>query len=331
MQPEYTRFETDTLGPVNAKQLPRWAGLATFARVPRLDEVPDADIKIVGAPFDAGVTFRPGARSGPAHVRESSRLLRTYNPSLKVMPFADAQIVDAGDIPMNPMSIEEAVASVEATSDELRKDGSRLVMIGGDHTIALPNLRSLARTHGPITVVHFDAHLDTWGEFYGAEINHGSPFRVASEEGLLDETSCLHVGIRGPIYGEEDLRDDERLGFAIISTDEIEVEGVEAAIARMLRRVGDNPIYLSIDIDVLDPAFAPGTGTLEAGGLSSRELIRLVRAFRNSNVVGAEVVEVLPVLDHGQITGVAAAHVVFELLSVMAPQVGRTKRLGSAE
>lgn len=214
LQPPYVAYETGTLGPVDAKQLPRWAGAATLARIPRLDEVERADIKIVGAPFDSGVTFRPGARSGPAQVRESSRLLRTYNPSLQVRPFAEAQVVDAGDIPMNPMSIEAAIDSVEATSDPLRADGARLVMIGGDHTIALPNLRSLAKTHGPITVVHFDAHLDTWGEFYGAEINHGSPFRVASEEGLLDEESCLHVGIRGPIYDDLDLRDDARLGCA---------------------------------------------------------------------------------------------------------------------
>ncbi|MGO1544058.1 MAG: agmatinase [Gulosibacter sp.] len=318
MREEYVEYETGNVGPADASKAPRYAGLATFARLPQQEQVGRADIAVIGAPFDSGVSYRPGTRFGPAHIRQSSRLLRPYNPAADVSPFAEAQVVDAGDISINPFDISDAVKNVEDAADELRKDGTRLVMIGGDHTVALPNLRSLAKDHGEITVIHFDAHLDTWDTYFDAPITHGTPFRRASEEGLINKEHSLHVGIRGPLYDRSDLRDDERLGFAIISTVEIENEGVERAIERMLQRVGDGPIYLSIDIDVLDPAHAPGTGTPEAGGMTSRELLRMIRALSTKNLVGAEVVEVSPAYDHAEITGIAAAHVAYECISAMA-------------
>jgi agmatinase len=306
------------VGPVDASLVPRYAGIATFARLPRLEDVSAADIAVVGVPFDSGVSYRPGARFGPAHVRESSRLLRPYNPVQDISPFAERQVVDAGDIAANPFNIEEAVGQIEAAARELSASGTRLLTIGGDHTIALPLLRVVAEKHGPVAVVHFDAHLDTWDTYFGAPVTHGTPFRRASEEGLIDTTASMHIGTRGPLYSSDDLRDDERLGFAVVASHEIEDEGVHGTVARIQKRIGDRPVYLSIDIDVLDPAHAPGTGTPEAGGLTSRELLGIIRSFKAMNIVGADVVEVSPAYDHAQITGIAAAHVAYELISAMA-------------
>jgi agmatinase len=191
---------TEPIGPADASRSPRYAGLATFARLPRIEDVEHADIAVVGIPFDSGVSYRPGARFGPAHVREASRLLRPYNPAQDVSPFAVQQVVDAGDIAVNPFDIGEAVGEIERAATALTEGGTRLVTIGGDHTIALPLLRSVAKRHGPVAVVHFDAHLDTWDTYFGAPVTHGTPFRRASEEGLIDRTASLHVGIRGPLY-----------------------------------------------------------------------------------------------------------------------------------
>jgi agmatinase len=308
----------DKIGQVDATVVPRFAGVATFARLPRIDEVAKADIAVVGIPFDAGTSYRPGARFGPSHIRESSRLLRPYNPAQDASPFALAQVVDAGDIAVNPFNIEQAVDQIEAGVDELIADGKRLVTLGGDHTIAYPILKSLHKTHGPVTVIHFDAHLDTWDTYFGAPLTHGTPFRRASEAGYLDLESCLHIGIRGPLYASTDLADDKRLGFEVITSVDMDTLGVAGVIAKMLARVGDKPVYISIDVDVLDPAFAPGTGTPEMGGLSSREMLALVRALSAVNLIGADIVEVSPQYDSAQITGFAAAHMAYELITVMA-------------
>ncbi|PQZ60056.1 MULTISPECIES: agmatinase [unclassified Microbacterium] len=312
---------TENVGPIDASVNPRYSGIATFARLPRIEDVPRADIAVVGIPFDSGVSYRPGTRFGPSHVRESSRLLRPYNPAQDVSPFAIAQVVDAGDIPVNPFDLTEAVSEVERAALALGEQVRRIVTIGGDHTVALPLLRAVAAKHGPVAVLHFDAHLDTWDTYFGAPITHGTPFRRASEEGLIDLTASCHVGTRGPLYSKQDLEDDERLGFSIVSSEYIEEHGVEAGIARILQRIGDKPLYVSIDIDVLDPAHAPGTGTPEAGGLTSRELLRILRALKSQNIVGADVVEVSPAYDHAQITGIAASHVVYELLCLLAARV----------
>ena len=310
------------VGSVDAIVVPRFAGPATFARLPRLDEVSDVDVAVVGVPFDAGVSYRPGARFGPAHVRESSRLLRPYNPALQVSPFARLQVADAGDLAVNPFSIEEAIGQVESGADALLERAGRLLTIGGDHTIALPLLRSLARRHGPVAVVHFDAHLDTWDTYFGAAYTHGTPFRRASEEGLIDRSGCLHVGVRGPLYSATDLRDDADLGFAVVPAVEIEHLGSRGVAERIAARVQDRPVYVSVDIDVLDPAFAPGTGTPESGGLLSRELLAVLRTFSALTLVGADIVEVAPAYDHAEITGIAASHIAYELLSAMALTAG---------
>ena len=307
-----------TQGPTDATRIPRYAGPATFARLPRTDEVSRCDVAVLGVPFDSGVSYRPGARFGPAHIRASSKLLRPYNPGLEVEPFARQQVADAGDVAVNPFDINEAIATIEAASDELRADGAALLTIGGDHTIALPLLRSLARDHGPIAVLHFDAHLDTWDTYFGAPYTHGTPFRRAAEEGLLDQERCLHMGIRGPLYAAQDLEDDRVLGFQVIRSDDYETDGVASLVQRMRSRLEGGPVYVSVDIDVLDPAHAPGTGTPEAGGLTSRELLNTLRGLVGIKVVGADIVEVAPAYDHAEITGIAAAHVAYELLSVLA-------------
>ncbi len=312
---------TENVGPIDASVNPRYSGIATFARLPRIEDVERADIAVVGIPFDSGVSYRPGTRFGPSHVRESSRLLRPYNPAQDVSPFAIAQVVDAGDIPVNPFDLAAAVAEVESAARALGEQVQRIVTIGGDHTVALPLLRAIAAKHGPVAVLHFDAHLDTWDTYFGAPITHGTPFRRASEEGLIDLTASCHVGTRGPLYSKQDLEDDERLGFSIVSSEYIEEHGVEAGIRRILDRIGDRPLYVSIDIDVLDPAHAPGTGTPEAGGLTSRELLRILRALRDKDIVGADVVEVSPAYDHAQMTGIAASHVVYELVTLLAARI----------
>lgn len=314
-------------GPVDATRVPRFAGPPTFARLPRIDEVSDVDVAVVGVPFDSGVSYRPGARFGPAHVRASSRLLRPYNPAADVEPFATQQVVDAGDLAVNPFDIEAAIGEIEDGARSLLERAGRLVTIGGDHTIALPLLRAMAARHGPVAVVHFDAHLDTWDSYFGAPYTHGTPFRRASEEGLLDRSGCLHVGTRGPLYATSDLADDTRLGFQVVGSVEMDDLGARGVVERIRERVGERPVYVSVDIDVLDPAFAPGTGTPEAGGLSSRELLAILRGFADLNLVGADVVEVAPAYDHAEITGIAAAHVVYEVLSALAPRSGPPPRL----
>jgi agmatinase len=301
--------------------VPRYAGPSTFARLPRLDEVSDLDVAVVGVPFDSGVSYRPGARFGPAHVRESSRLLRPYNPAAEVEPFGAQQVADAGDLAVNPFDIMAAVQQVHDGARELLERAARLVTIGGDHTIALPLLRAMAERHGgPVAVVHFDAHLDTWDTYFGADYTHGTPFRRAAEEGLIDRSGSMHVGIRGPLYSSADLHQDAELGFQTVHSTEMDDLGARGVVERIRERVQERPVYVSVDIDVLDPAFAPGTGTPEAGGLSSRELLAILRGLATVDLVGADVVEVAPAYDHAQVTGVAASHVVYELLSAMAPR-----------
>jgi len=314
----HTVSATGNVGPVDATRVPRYAGPGTFARLPRIDEVSRADVAILGVPFDSGVSYRPGARFGPGHIRNSSKLLRPYNPAQDVHPFGVQQVADAGDVAVNPFDLAEAIEQIDAAVTDVRADGAALLTLGGDHTIALPILRSLHRDHGKIAVLHFDAHLDTWDTYFGAPFTHGTPFRRASEEGLLDLERCQHLGIRGPLYAATDLEDDAALGFQIVRADDYETDGVKGAVDRMRRRLGDGPVYVSIDIDVLDPAHAPGTGTPEAGGLTSRELLNTLRGLVGLNVVGADIVEVAPAYDHAEITGIAAAHVAYELLSVLA-------------
>jgi len=313
--------EGGTVGPVDGLQMPRFAGHSTFARLPRLEDVDTYDVAVVGVPFDSGVTYRPGARFGPAYIRQGSRLLRPYNPALDVKPFAGVQVVDAGDVAANPFHIDHAMQQIEAGISELATGGRPVVVLGGDHTIALPALRALRSQHGPIALVHFDAHLDTWDTYFEAPLTHGTPFRRAWEEGLLHADHTMHVGIRGSLYSESDLTQDADMGFSIVHARDMDRLGVDKVIAMVRERVGDAPVYISIDIDVLDPGFAPGTGTPEAGGLTSRELLAIVRGFDGANLVGGDIVEVSPPYDHAEITAIAAANLAYEYCSLFAKRL----------
>lgn len=306
-------------GPTDATKVPRYGGSTTFARLPTLGEVGAADVAIVGVPFDAGVSYRPGARFGPAHVRASSKLLRNYNPMLDVEPFAAQQVADAGDLAVNPFDIQSAITDIDSGFRTVLEQSQRIVTLGGDHTIALPILRVLEEVYGPVAVLHFDAHLDTWDTYFGAPYTHGTPFRRASEEGLIDQEASMHVGIRGPLYSREDLSSDEVLGFQVVGAHMLDDLGSRGVVEQIARRIGNRPTYVSVDIDVLDPAAAPGTGTPEPGGLTSRELLSILRSLAGLNVVGADIVEVSPAYDHAEITGIAAAHVAYELISAMCP------------
>jgi agmatinase len=318
-EPPRSVSATGNVGPVDATVVPRYGGPATFARLPRLDEVDRVDVAIVGAPFDTGVSYRPGARFGPQHVRQASRLLRPYHPALDVHPFGDHQVADAGDLAINPFDLTKAIAAIESGARRLASEtGATLLTLGGDHTIALPLLRAVHERHGPVAVLHFDAHLDTWDTYFGAPYTHGTPFRRASEEGLIDRTASCHVGIRGPLYARDDLTQDADLGFEPVPADAFELLGIAGVVDRVRDRLGDAPVYVSIDIDVLDPAHAPGTGIPEAGGLTSRELLGVLRGLRGLPIVGADIVEVAPAYDHAELTGIAAAHVAYDLLGLLA-------------
>ena len=306
------------VGPVDGTAVPRYAGLSTFARLPRLGDVPGHDVAIVGIPFDTGVTYRPGARFGPAHVRQSSRLLRPYNPELQISPFANQQVVDAGDFIFNPFDIPTAVRQIEEQASALIEGGAKLVTLGGDHTIAYPLLRAHHRRYGPVSLVHFDAHLDTWDTYFDTPLTHGTPFRRAAEDGLFVPGHSAHVGIRGPLYAPDDLTADAELGFTVVHCVAFEDRTIGDVVDQLRETIGDRPLYVSIDIDVLDPAHAPGTGTPEAGGMTSREMLGILRGFDGLNLVGADIVEVAPAYDHAEITGIAASHLAYELISLLA-------------
>ena len=305
--------------PVSGTIVPRFAGPSTFARLPELRDVSRCDIAILGIPFDAGTSYRPGARFGPQSIRQASRHLRTqYHPSYDTEPFVEQQVADAGDISCNPFNIEEAVGQIQMAATEMLGKVDSIISLGGDHTIALPLLRAVNHFHGPVALVHFDAHLDTWDTYFGAPYTHGTPFRRAAEEKLFLDHASMHVGIRGPLYSRNDLKNDEELGFKVVHCDEFQKEGLDHVANRIKERVGDNPMYLSIDIDVLDPAHAPGTGTPEIAGISSRELLGVLREFDGLNIISADVVEVSPAYDHAELTSLAAATIVYEIINLLA-------------
>eukprot|EP00005_Dracoamoeba_jomungandri_P000123 CAMPEP_0174254164 /NCGR_PEP_ID=MMETSP0439-20130205/3509_1 /TAXON_ID=0 /ORGANISM="Stereomyxa ramosa, Strain Chinc5" /LENGTH=329 /DNA_ID=CAMNT_0015335605 /DNA_START=11 /DNA_END=1000 /DNA_ORIENTATION=- len=311
--------DSSIVQPLDALLYPRFSGLSTFARLPRTEDVKGrSDVTVIGIPFDAGCSYRPGARFGPAAVRQASRLLRTYSPQLNICPFKTIQVTDGGDFQTNPFNIGESITKIEQQATAILSKGSKLICIGGDHTVALPLLRAMNKKYGKVALLHFDAHLDTWDTYFNEPYTHGTPFRRASEEGLFDESSSMHIGIRGPIYDPQDLIDDEEMGFKIVHCMEFQTLGVEAIVQKIKNRVGNRPLYISIDIDVLDPAFAPGTGTPEIGGMTSRELQQLVRGLKGMNIVSCDVVEVSPSYDHAELTSLAAAALIYELLSLIA-------------
>ena len=310
----------EPIQPVSGTVVPRYAGPSTFARLPELRDVEDCEVAIIGVPFDAGTSYRPGARFGPQSVRQASRQLRTnYHPNYDVEPFKVQQVADAGDIACNPFDIDEAIKQIEKGSTELLQKVGSIVTIGGDHTIALPLLRSInKKVGGPVALVHFDAHLDTWDTYFGAPYTHGTPFRRAREEKLFLDDASMHIGIRGPLYSTNDLKNDRELGFKTIHCDEFQTNTIDQIVKRIKDRIGNNPLYISIDIDVLDPAHAPGTGTPEVAGMTTREILNVLRGLAGSQLVSADVVEVAPAYDHAELTSTAAATIVYELINIIA-------------
>jgi agmatinase len=305
-------------GPRDPFVSPRFAQIATFMLLPHVASPAGLDVALLGIPYDGGTSYRPGARFGPRAVREQSSLIRPWNPVLKVHPFERLRVADCGDVDVAPISIERTFEAITRRVAEVIDAGARPLAVGGDHSISLPILRALGRRHGPVGLVHFDAHPDTWDEYFGSKFFHGTPFRRAVEEGLVDPGRMVQVGIRGPLYGPEDFAFQDQHGIEVIRIETVKEQGV-ARVAERLARLRGAPAYCSFDIDAVDPAFAPGTGTPEVAGLTSYEAVSLVRALADLTLVGADVVEVAPPYDGpGQVTALLAANLVFELLSVMA-------------
>ncbi len=297
---------------------PRFGQIATFMLLPHVRDASALDVAVVGVPYDGGASYRTGARFGPRAVREQSSLIRPWNPVLKVHPFERLRVADYGDIDVVPISIERTFEAIEAGVTAILSAKATPVSVGGDHSITLPILRAMARRHGPVGVVHFDAHPDTWDEYFGSKFFHGTPFRRAIEEGLIDPRRMIQVGIRGPLYGPEDFAFHEQHGLEVIRIEAVKEQGI-AWVAGKLQRLAGGPVYCSFDIDSVDPAYAPATGTPEVGGLTSYEAIALVRGLQGLRLVGADVVEVCPPYDGpGQVTSLLAANLLFELVSVLA-------------
>jgi agmatinase len=303
--------------PPDALTSPRYAGVKTFARCPLVDDPKGVDVGVLGIPFDTATTNRPGARFGPEAVRSASIALRPYNPAQEAQVFGRLSVADLGDVPVTPGNAEKTVGQIAKHLESIVRAGTRTLCLGGDHLVVLGELRALAAVNGPVGVVLLDAHADVWDVYCGERYYHGSPFRRALEEGLVDPGRSLLAGMRGGLYGPEDAELPQTLGFEVIPGDELVTLSPAEYRARVQARVGDGPLFLSFDVDVLDPGFAPGTGTPEAAGLSTREALGFVRALRGIRFAGSDVVEVSPPYDGpGQPTAVAAANVAFELLTL---------------
>lgn len=301
---------------------PRFMDIPTFMRAPLIDDLSAFDIAIVGVPYDGAVTNRPGARHGPREVRNASSMMRKIHPSTRVNPYELRRIGDGGDVPFTKLYEPEAAhKDIERCFALFGAEDVVTLAVGGDHSVSLPILRTLA-SNRPVGLIHIDAHTDTWGEFMGSDYTHGSPFRRAVEEGLVDPRRTIQIGIRGAQNSPDGWEYSESTGMRVVFMDEVVQMGIEVVAQEALSLVGGGPTYLSFDIDSLDPAFAPGTGTPEVGGFTSREILELLRALRGLNLIGADVVEVAPPFDPSGGTALVAATVVYELLCLLA-ETGR--------
>lgn len=296
-----------------------YAGIATFGRQPFRRDVRGVDVVVVGVPYDGATSYRSGARFGPRAIREQSLLLWGYHNALAVSPFRALKVIDFGDLDVVPVNVEETQRTVESQVCEIVSAGPTVLALGGDHSITLPLLRAHAKKYGPLAVIHFDAHPDTWdSEFAGSKYSHGTTFRRALEEQLINPSAYIQIGIRGPTIGPGDYADAIRLGARMITLDEAVFSGIPAVIQEVRQRVGTQSVYLSFDIDVLDPAFAPGTGTPEVGGFTSHQILQMLRGLSGLNFIGYDVVEVAPPFDHSGITAILAANLAFEFLALQS-------------
>jgi agmatinase len=308
--------------PTDSLVSPRFIGVPTFARLPLVRELEGVDVAVVGVPFDTGVTNRPGGRFAPNAIRAASIMIRQYNPNLDVKPFERLSCVDYGDIAIVPGFIEASYAAIERDLTPVFDAGVVPILLGGDHSVTLAHLRA-ARAHGPLAVVVSDSHTDAWDDFYGEKYTHGTWVRRAIEEGLLDPAASILVNLRGSLYdaGDWEMLTDE-LGLAYIPAEECHDLGPAAVADRIKQRVGDRKAFFSFDIDSVDPAYAPGTGTFEAGGMTSVQALRLVRGLQGIDFVGFDIVEVIPAYDPSQVTANLAANIAWEMLSITALRAG---------
>jgi guanidinopropionase len=305
--------------PRDAFKSPRFSQPPTFMRLPYRTDMTGVDVALVGIPFDGGTSYRPGARLGPREVRSQSSLIRPFSHFQQVAPFDRLTVVDAGDVDASPVSLDIAHEAITARVGEIVAAGAMPLAIGGDHSISLPVLRALARRHGPVGLVQFDSHIDTWAEDFGSTLFHGSSFHYAVTEGLVDPRRFVQVGIRGPMYGPDDFAFHREHGVTVVDIGEVFRVGLDAVSARIRAVVGTGPVYVTFDIDAVDPAFAPGTGTPEVGGLTSHQAQMLVRGLAGLSIIGGDIVEVAPPFDGpGQITSLLAANLLFELVCVVA-------------
>ena len=298
---------------------PRYTGVRTFARLPHVRELAGVDVAVVGAPFDTATSYRPGARFGPEGIRAGSTLLRPYHPAMAVDVLGSQSVVDWGDLALTPGNAERSIEQIASGLAPLLEAGVVPLVLGGDHLVALGELRAHAARHGPLALVLLDAHADTWDAYYGERFFHGTVFRRAVEEGLLDPGRSLLAGMRGPLYAPEDLEAARGMGFALITGDELRAMPLGDYGQLVRNRVGEGPAFLSFDIDVIDPAFAPATGTPEVAGLLPHEAVVLLRSLAGMRFVGYDVVEVAPVYDGpAQTTAMLAANIAYELLALNA-------------
>lgn len=304
-------------GPADPLQTPRFAGISTFLRLPHTTHLDGVDVAFVGLPFDTGVSFRAGARFGPKAIREGSLSIRPdYNMTQRVSVFERISAIDYGDAPVVPGFTDRSYDKMATALRAVHEAGAVPIGFGGDHSVLLAELRAAATTHGPVALVQFDAHSDTWDEYFGEKYTHGTVVRRATEEGLIDAARSTLMGMRGGLYGPGDLDEARDLGFTVVPWDDLAQLGTGAVTAAVERAGGK--AFLTFDIDFVDPAFAPGTGTPECGGPSSMQALALLRACRGLRIVGADVVEVLPDLDSSHLTSTLAATVAWEILSLLA-------------
>lgn len=304
--------------PAFGADLQPFMGIPTFMRLPASRDLEDIDVAIMGVPFDSGVSNRSGTRFGPRKIREASLMLWGHNPSMGVSPGDTLKIVDYGDVSVIPTSIEHTMTAITKTASQVIDTDTSLISLGGDHSITLPLLRAHAKKHGALSLVHLDAHIDTWeAEFDGIPYSHGTPFRYALEEGLIRKGEYMQIGIRGPVSAAGDYEEARELGARIVTNHEVFDNGIPEVLKEVRQRM-KGPVYVSVDIDAADPAYAPGTGTPEVGGLTSYQMLQLVRGLRGLNIVGFDLVEVSPPYDPSDITAILASNIVFEYLSLMA-------------
>ncbi len=302
---------------------PRYQEVATFMRAAQAPIEPPLEIALVGVPLDLGATYRLGARHGPAGVREASRLIRQVNPTTGVRPFRLCRIADVGDAPVDPLSVERSVGTIQRCFETIHAAGALPISIGGDHTVPLPILRAIAKNR-PVGLFHVDAHADTFDDFMGTKVNHGTFVRRAIEEGLVDPKRVIQIGLRGTRYGDDDIAFGHEAGLRMVTMDDYEEMGRAAVIAEAKRVLGGGPSYITIDIDGLDPKEAPGTGVPEPGGLSMRDMQVMLRSLTGSGAfVGGDVCEVVPSLDPTGITCLNAANLMFEIACVVAESRSR--------